>query len=120
LEDYSGTDVGKILVSVNPHWSPNSYGGEEGIKENRTSILDQFTLAIKKGLEKLGLLIEDGIASVKEIVTEKLLTKEIETESIFAKNAKLGKVEMIDQSTGEVYCIWIENGDFKKVKGECK
>jgi hypothetical protein len=36
------------------------------------TILDQFTLAIKKSLEKLGLILENGIAKAKEIITEKL------------------------------------------------
>jgi hypothetical protein len=44
--------------------------------EQRT-ILDQFTLAIKKSLEKLGLFIENGIAKMKEIVAEKITTKQI-------------------------------------------
>ena len=24
-----------------------------------------------------------------------------------------------DKATGEIYCTWIENGDWKKVKGDC-
>ena len=41
------------------------------------SIFDRFTLAIKKSLEKLGLFIENGIATLKEIFAEKVTTKQI-------------------------------------------
>jgi len=40
-------------------------------------------------------------------------------EKITAKKAKLDKIEMVDQATGEIYCTWIENGEWQKVKGEC-
>jgi hypothetical protein len=26
----------------------------------------------------------------------------------------------VDKATGEIYCTWIENGEWKKVKGECE
>jgi hypothetical protein len=58
------------------------------------SILDRFTLAIKKSLEKLGLILENGIAKV-----EKLLTKEIIAEKITAKQICL------EGDDGETICI---------------
>ncbi|MBU4299176.1 hypothetical protein KJ636_03980, partial [Patescibacteria group bacterium] len=76
--------IGKVMVFVNPHWSLGSLaedgslaGTESGIKNQGTGILDQFTLAIKRGLEKLGLLIQDGVAKVKELFAEKITTKQI-------------------------------------------
>jgi len=76
------SDVGKIMVFVNPHWSLGSLAEngslqEEGSRKEEVGILDQFTLAIKKSLEKLGLLLENGIAKVKEIFAEKVTTKQI-------------------------------------------
>jgi hypothetical protein len=44
---------------------------------NEQSIFDRFTLAIKKSLEKLGLIIENGIVKVKEIIAGKITTKQI-------------------------------------------
>jgi hypothetical protein len=41
------------------------------------TILDQFTLAIKKSLEKLGLILQDGIARMKELIAGKITTKQI-------------------------------------------
>ncbi len=40
-------------------------------------------------------------------------------ENITAKKARLDKIEMVDQATGEIYCTWIENGEWVKIKGEC-
>jgi len=118
------SEVAKIMVFVNPHWSLGSLTGEGSLAEGddgqettnegesvsaddsteKATILDQFTLAIKKSLEKLGLFIESGIAKVKQLFAEKIRTE---------------KLEMVDQVTGEIYCTWIENGEWVKVKGEC-
>ena len=90
------SETGKVLVFINPHWSLGSLA-EDGslatsdnnqqlIDNNETSsetseeqptILDQFTLAIKKSLEKLGLFIKDGIVKVKELIAEKITTKKM-------------------------------------------
>lgn len=29
-------------------------------------------------------------------------------------------LQMRDQATNQIYCIWIENGEWQKAKGECK
>jgi hypothetical protein len=112
LENYENEGIGKILVFINPHWSIGS-------PENEPSIFDKFTLVIKKVLEKLGLIIENGLVTiqklfVKEIVIDNAKIKEAEIEK-----ARINKIEMIDQMTGEIYCTWIENGVWQKVKGEC-
>jgi len=26
---------------------------------------------------------------------------------------------MVDKATGEIYCTWIENGEWQKAKGDC-
>ncbi len=90
------SEIGKIMVFVNPHWSlgqllddgslATSDDNEQLIDNNETSsetseeqptILDQFTLAIKKSLEKLGLLIKDGIVKVRELIAEKIFAKKL-------------------------------------------
>jgi len=48
---------------------------QQTTNDKQLTILDQFTLAIKKSLEKLGLFLENGIAKVKEIIAEKLTAK---------------------------------------------
>jgi len=76
--------IGKILVFINPHWALGSLADDGNLMTNdlttndqKPTILDQFTLAIKKALEKLGLFLANGIAKIKEIFTEKITTKEI-------------------------------------------
>jgi hypothetical protein len=118
----------KILMFVNPHWSLGSLA-EDGslatndireisdqIRENSRElrILDQFTLAIKRALEKLGLLIENGVAKI-----EKIFAKEIYAEKIKAPEIETKKLKMEDRATGEIYCLWIENGEIRKEKGDC-
>jgi len=113
----SSPPTGKIMVFVNPHW----YGGQlsvdgslaaeseqPGSTENG-SLLDSFTQKVKQALASLGLAIENGIAQIRELVTDKL----------FAKKARIEKLEMVDKATGEIYCTWIENGEWQKMKGEC-
>jgi len=88
LESYSGPpdQIGWVTVFLNPHFALgtiNDNGDFEELfkeienastiqSETSTSILEKFLSLIKGALEKLGLVIENGIAKVKEIVTEKL------------------------------------------------
>ena len=55
----------------------------------------------------MGLTIENGIAFLKEITVDKFT----------AKTARLEKIEMVDKATGEIYCTWVENGEWIKEKG---
>ncbi|MBT9169431.1 MAG: hypothetical protein DDT19_02791 [Syntrophomonadaceae bacterium] len=64
---------------------------------------------IKQALASLGLVIENGIAKVKELFAEK----------IFTKTARVEKLEMVDKATGKIFCTWIENGEWQKVKSSC-
>jgi hypothetical protein len=71
----------KITVFVNPHfWLGPIF--EESTTIEQLGILDKFTLAIKRTLEKLGLIIENGIAQIKEIITEKLSAKVVVTNQL--------------------------------------
>ncbi|MFA4998433.1 MAG: hypothetical protein WC514_00165 [Candidatus Paceibacterota bacterium] len=85
-----------------------STDGQEG-SQVEDGLLGEFVQRIKNALASLGLSIENGIASLKEIVTETLT----------AKKARLDKIEMVDQTTGDIYCTWVENGEWQKIKGEC-
>lgn len=63
-----------------------------------------FFAAVKNVLAKLGLAIQDGVASLKEIAAGKV---------------RMDKMEMVDQDTGKVYCTWIASGEWVKVEGAC-
>ena len=115
------------MVFVNPHWSLGSLADDGLLADDgslattdnqqlttdteQPTILDQFTLAIKKALEKLGLIIQNGIAKVKELVADVGRFNNLEVEN---------KIQLRDQATGELYCTWIENGGWVKVKAECE
>ena len=81
---------------------------------------NSLTETIKKSLEKLGLFIENGIAKVKEIVAEKLTAEIVVTKEIKTERITTNEIQIVDKATGEIYCTWIENGEWKKVKGECE
>jgi hypothetical protein len=82
----------------------------DDLSKNQFAIEDSSFLAfIKSALEKLGIVVSNGIAQLKEIAVDKII----------AKKAKIEKIEMVDSATGETYCTWIENGEWKKAKGEC-
>ncbi len=73
------------------------------------AILGVTDQSVQLSLSRLGASLIDGIMSLKQIIVD----------SLTAKTAKIERLEMVDQSTGEVYCTWIENGEWQKVKGEC-
>jgi hypothetical protein len=134
LESYSGPpdQIGWITVFLNPHFvlgTINDNGDfEELFKEienasttqSETSILEKFLALIKSALEKLDLFIENGIAKVKEIITEKLTAEIVVTKEIKTERITTNEIQIVDKATGEIYCTWIENGEWKKVKGECE
>ncbi|GAH59203.1 unnamed protein product, partial [marine sediment metagenome] len=106
----------KVMVFINPGFSLGTLDNEgdfislattmdTGTESETTTVLDGFTKAVKLTLQKLGLFIENGVAKVKKLV---------------AGTARLDKIEMVDQSTGEIYCTWIENGQEVMVQGECE
>jgi flagellar biosynthesis chaperone FliJ len=79
----------------------NEYGILATSSEQQTSnlehptILDQFTLAIKKSLENLSLILENGIAKVEKLLTKEIETEKITTEKICSKSGKC--VEVSDE-----------------------
>lgn len=56
-------------------------------------------------LSSLGFLIKNGIFYIKNLaVTE---------------TARIQGLEMVDKTTRDIYCTWIDNGEWQKAKGEC-
>jgi hypothetical protein len=75
----------------------------EGV--DTTTMLERVTNI----LSSLGITIKNGITSIKELAVEKSTTQ----------TARIQKLEMVDEATGDIYCTWIENGDWQKAKGDC-
>jgi hypothetical protein len=53
--------------------------------------------------------LEDGIATLKQVVAE----------TIKVQTAQMDEMQLTDKSTGDQYCIWIEDGSWQKEKGTC-
>ena len=60
-------------------------------------------------LNSLGISIKDGVTKIATLAVEKSTTNV----------ARINKMEMVDSSTGEIYCAWIKDGEWVKTKGEC-
>jgi len=71
---------------------------------------DSLLAKVKNILKSLGLAIQDGVASLKEVVADRFTTK----------TARVEQLEMVDKATGEVNCTWIENGVWEKTEGACE
>lgn len=61
-------------------------------------------------ITSLGITAKDGVTMIKNIIADKITTKV----------ARVNKLEMVDQASGGIYCMWVENDVWKKQKGECK
>ncbi|MBU0879227.1 hypothetical protein KKH00_00260, partial [Patescibacteria group bacterium] len=116
LESYNSSEIGKILIFVNPHWSFGELSNDGSLVNNETQtnnedlgILDSFVDKIKQALSSLGLVVENGVAKVKEMVAEK----------ITAKKAVLDKIELRDEKTQNIYCVKVVDGVLVNISGEC-
>jgi hypothetical protein len=100
---------------------------KEILGENKKSIdlykfVSYIGIGVKAIAEKLQNItsstidfVNNAVSYVKELIAEKIVAKRATVENLEVLN----KIQMKDQSTGEIYCVWIENGEWKKVKGEC-
>ena len=77
----STSTTSTVTVFVNPQWSVGSLSEDQISNEmpdfSVHGILDQFSLAVKNSLRKMGLLIKDGVATVKQLFAQKVTTDEL-------------------------------------------
>ena len=81
---------------------------EDPVEEE--TVLSWFGQKIKDTLVSLGMIIEDGAATLKKVIADRFE----------AKVARIEKMEIVDSATGTIYCTWIENGVWKKSEGDCE
>ena len=104
-----GSEDEKVMVFVNPHWSMGELGedgflvGAEGDEQEPRE--SGFMAVVKKAIESFTGTVKTAGSWVFEKIT--------------AKTARVEKLELIDQRTGDVYCTWIESGEWIKVQAEC-
>jgi hypothetical protein len=94
----------KVLagLTVNPDGSTKDGSVSSA---NPSSLLD----AAKQLLAYVGIAINNGITTIKNLAVQ----------TFSAKVARVEKLEMVDKATGDIYCMWIENGVEQKSKGAC-
>jgi len=127
LESYSGPpdEIGWVTVFMNPHFALGSVNDdgdletllaqispqeiEKSNQEKSQSLVEKFISLVQAAISKLGMVLENGVAKL-----DKILSKEI-----VAEKARFNTLEMVDLSSGEIYCLWLENGEWRKEKGEC-
>jgi hypothetical protein len=68
-----------------------------------------FSEKVKNGLFSLGIFVKDGLTTIKELAAEKLTVK----------IARVEQLEMVDKTNGQIYCTWVQDGEWQKAKGEC-
>jgi len=73
------------------------------------TFINRISSLIKDVLEKLGLFIENGVASVKKLIADEAKINRLQVD----------RFEMKEKETGDIYCIWMGKGELQKQKGEC-
>jgi len=96
--------LAEVGASTTSTWSGAVAAGTvSGV--NTTTLTEKVTNV----LSSLGITISNGVTSIAKLTTTNLT----------ATTADIGQMQMTDKTTGEKYCIWISNGEWEKVKGEC-
>ena len=88
-----------------------------GITATGTAIgatISQTVATVKDALGSLGMTVVNGVATLQEIIVQKITAQNAQI-----KTADIEKLILRDQATGEVYCVWIKNGELQKEKGGC-
>ncbi len=107
--------TGGLTVSSTSNSTSTVSGEETQLTTDSTSQSSQSTLGdslldkVKNVLSVIGITIKNGITNITNLTVE----------NFQAKTAKIEKLELVDSATGDIYCTWIENGEWKKEKGEC-
>jgi len=94
-------DGGSLTTSTTTDGSTSLTAGVGGLTPTDSA---GFLASLKNAFASLGATLQDGILEVKGLISDRVVTKEL---------------QMIDKATGEIYCSWIENGEWVKQKGEC-
>lgn len=76
--------TGTLEIFVNPHWSIGNIE-EKDIpvdlpdfsSTSTPTILDKFTLTIENSLQKLGMVIKNGVAKLKELFVDKIFVRQL-------------------------------------------
>ncbi len=79
-------------------------------------IIGSLVDSIKSALSSLGLLIENGVASVQKLVASLIQTQNLE----IGTTENPSGFTIYDKTTKQPYCVGIDNGEFFKTPGKCE
>jgi hypothetical protein len=116
--DIIGTRYGLIaeqVSSIDPHLATYEEDGITPHGLDTSAIISVLVKAVQELTVKLNTFITEGIASVKDLVVETLTATVGRFNNVEINNG----LQMIDEVSGEKYCVKIRNGDWSKVQGNC-
>ncbi|OHA49095.1 MAG: hypothetical protein A2806_02045 [Candidatus Terrybacteria bacterium RIFCSPHIGHO2_01_FULL_48_17] len=103
--DLGHSSQGEVMVFVNPSWY---FAADAGTLTLTSETLNSEGL-LASLLESIGATLKDGVLAFRELVVDTLTARRVATDEI----------ELRDKATGQLYCTWIENGEWQKTKGGC-
>jgi hypothetical protein len=85
---------------------------------------DFFLAYVAAPLKALGIQIGQGIVRVAHLVANVIDTKVLNTETVNSQSGTIhilstDQIQIQDRGTGEIYCTWLDHGEWVKVKGVC-
>jgi hypothetical protein len=111
----STVDIGSIIASSTALLTSNT-DFQNAIASSSANILasnDTFIQMVSNTVKNI-------LASAQDWVVEKFTAKVAYLNRVEAETVAISKgMEIVDQSTGSVWCVTIKNGDWNKVQGSC-
>jgi len=104
------------------HYKPGMGTGDTkteyvGIMADEAPWAMHYNNSVVNPVNTLGYMVL-GIQGLNQKIES--LKQTLETKNVVAEKVRAENFELVDKKTGEVYCVWIENGELKKEKGGCE
>jgi len=108
FDEITGAQATTVEIFLNPHWSmglPDENGMFGTSSGQGSPLWDEFVANVGQALAQLTGTVQTAGSWIFD--------------QISVKTARIEKLELVDQKTGQVYCTWISNGEWVKVAAEC-
>lgn len=89
---------------------PQDESSDDGMLQQMWKAFQNMGEIVKSALASLGLFIENGVARVQELIAGKIVADEASIKNLNVSE----EIKIRDRLTGESYCTWIENGEWRK------
>ena len=108
--DVTGLTVGDVVNDRYKQTVEISNQSSDTVGQTEKDLFEEFINKVQQSLASIGVVVENEIVKLKELVADMVRTNNIEIE---------GKIQLRDQTTSDIYCIWIDQGEWVKIKGRC-